>query len=76
MIQESSKVKEQIETPLRTISEEEWNEYLDYKRWKTHKPHQQQHQVMPFKPKKKGETRRSLSFNFHILNPVEKDEDE
>ena len=37
---------------------------------------QQQHQVMPFKPKKKGETRRSLSFNFHILNPVEKDEDE
>jgi len=31
----------------------------------------QQHQVMPFRPKKKGETRRSLSFNFHILNPVE-----
>ena len=43
VIQEPSKVKEQIERPLRTISEEEWNEYLDYKRWKTHKP-QRQHQ--------------------------------
>ena len=25
-----------------------------------------QHQVMPFKVKKKGETRRSMSFNFHL----------
>ena len=42
-------VKEQIERPLRTISEEEWNEYLDYKRWKTHKPQRQeqrQHQII------------------------------
>lgn len=40
-------VKEQIERPLRTISEEEWNEYLDYKRWKTHKPQRQQQRQQP-----------------------------
>ena len=27
-------VEQQIQEPLRSISEEEWNEYLDYKRWK------------------------------------------
>ena len=30
-----------------------------------------QHQVMPFKPKKKGETRRSMSFNFHLKDKTE-----
>ena len=29
-----STVQSQLETPLRSISEEEWNEYLDFKRWK------------------------------------------
>ena len=33
-----------------------------------------QHCVMPFKPKTSGEIRRSMSFNFHILNPVKKEE--